>query len=213
MSSNTDKKSEITITPKVGDKTLPTIKAQFNPQQYSLGKSNQFASVAIPGRDSPIIQFVKGESETLSLELFFDTFSFDPQKDVREVYTKKITDLLTINPESHAPPVCTVEWGELQFTGIIEKIDSKFTMFNKDGKPVRATLTLTLKQYSELEGKRESPDRTKVRIFLEGDSLWKLAHREYGDPSKWKIIAEANDIEDPLDIDPGTQIVVPPLES
>jgi len=213
MTLQKEKQVELSITPIIGDKSLPPIKTQFNPDEYSLSKSNQFASIAIPGRNSPIIQFVKGEAQNLYLELFFDTYTFEGGKDVREQYTKKITDLLTINPDLHAPPICEVEWdGKLQFIGIIERVDTKFTMFNKDGIPVRAKLNVLFKQYSEIEGKRHSPDRTKRRVVKEGETLWQIAFAEYGDSDKWKIIASENDIDDPKKIKAGSKIVLPPLK-
>ena len=36
----------------------------FNPEEYSLNKDNNFASQAIPGLSSPILQFVAGNSKT-----------------------------------------------------------------------------------------------------------------------------------------------------
>src|SRR5215212_10222303 len=100
------------------------IKVLFNPQQYSIDKINQFANMPIPGRDSPIIQFVRGESETLSFELFFDTYTYENSEDVRN-YTSTITDLMTINEDIHAPRICSFAWNvgkkEPYFTGIIEK--------------------------------------------------------------------------------------------
>ena len=75
----------------------------FNPQQYSINKTNQFASISIPGRSSSIIQFVKGDSETLSFELFFDTYTYENGVNVRN-YTDKLKNLMDINPKIHAPP-------------------------------------------------------------------------------------------------------------
>jgi len=47
------------------------VEAQFNPTEYSFSKGAHFAEQAIPGLDNPVLQFVRGESETLSLQLFF----------------------------------------------------------------------------------------------------------------------------------------------
>lgn len=52
----------------------------------------------------------------------------------------------------------------------------------------------------------------------EGDTLWDIAEREYGDPQKWGVIFEANKeseenpdgIEDPDLIHPGQELVIPP---
>ena len=79
----------------------------FNPGEYSMEKSNEFANITIPGLESPLLQFVRGGLETLSMDLFFD--SYEENKDVRE-YTDKITDLLKIDPALHAPPILRFIW-------------------------------------------------------------------------------------------------------
>ena len=194
------------------------IEVLFNPSQYSIDKSNQFASIAIPGRQSPIIQFVRGESETLSLDLFFDTYTYHDSEDVRN-YTNRITNLLNIDGEIHAPPVCSFIWGPAgkdkpYFKGIIEKANTTFIMFLHDGTPVRARMNLTMRQYQEIESKLKlsSPDKTKRTILKDTDSLWILAFKEYSDPSKWKEIAKINDIDDPLSLPVGKEIIIPKLD-
>jgi len=187
------------------------IYVMFNPDRYSLRKSNQFASHSIPGTNNPHIQFVSGDAETLSVELFFDTYTYENGKDVRKEHVDKISNLLQIDEHLHAPPACTFVWGKHPFTGIVENVDRNFTMFNEQGIPVRATITLTLKQYGKQQQPKSSPDRTKRHVIKEGDSLWLIAAKEYGDASKWKIIASTNNINDPLHIEPGTQLTIPPL--
>src|SRR6516165_5634293 len=46
---------------------------QFNPTEYTLSKAAHIAEIPIPGLDQPILQFVRGQTETMSLDLFFDT--------------------------------------------------------------------------------------------------------------------------------------------
>ena len=191
------------------------ISVLFNPEQYTVEKSNQFASLAIPGRDNPIIQFVRGESETLNLDIFFDTYTYCEGEDVT-IYTDKISKLLMIKGTIHAPPVCSFHWGDFSFVGIIEKLSKRFTMFREDGTPVRASLSLSFKQFTTEEEPRESPlesaDRTKKHTVIEGDSLWQIAATEYGNPSKWKEIAQANEqIDNPRILRSGITIVVPSL--
>ena len=52
---------------------------------------------------------------------------------------------------------------------------------------------------------------TKSRVVVEGMSLWSLAYEEYDDCEKWRIIARANHIMNPLDIRPGQVIRIPAL--
>jgi nucleoid-associated protein YgaU len=39
-----------------------------------------------------------------------------------------------------------------------------------------------------------------------------MAAREYGEPRFWRVIARANDIDDPRRIQPGRVLVLPPLQ-
>lgn len=187
------------------------IKALFNPSQYSIDKSNTFASMQVPGRESSIIQFVRGESETLSLELFFDTYTYESSKDVRE-YTNKVRNLLNVDKDLHAPPICSFVWGKGGFTGVIEKATVTFTMFLSNGTPVRAKVNLTFRQYQKTEARLSSPDKTKRMTIANGDSLWLIAAEEYGDPAKWRAIADANNIANPLVLEPGMEIIIPKIE-
>jgi nucleoid-associated protein YgaU len=130
---------------------------------------------------------------------------------------------MEIDAELHAPPICEFIWGPaigtpkgFQFKGIIEKVTQRFTYFLDDGTPVRATLNVTFKEYKTVKDQldhigRESSDRTKHRVFKEGDSLWFLANSEYGDPALWRVIADQNSLENPRIIAPGTELELPAL--
>ena len=187
----------------------------FYPPEYTMEKSNEFANINIPGLESPLLQFVRGGLETLTLDLFFDTYTYKQSADVRE-HTDKIVNLLKIDPELHAPPVLTFVWGKNNFTCVLSRINKKFTMFRPDGVPVRATLTVTFTEYRTETNVRErpleSPDRTKRYVLKEGDSLWFLAAQSYGNPAQWRAIAEANNIENPRILETGKEIIIPPLE-
>lgn len=126
------------------------LKVLFNPEQYSIEKSNEFATQPIPGLDSPIIQFVRGNSEILNVDLFFDTYTYYNGEDVRN-YTDKLSKFLQVDPDMHAPPICSFQWGSVIFTGIIEKIGKRFTMFKEDGIPVRATVSVSFRKYPTVE--------------------------------------------------------------
>lgn len=199
------------------------IEVLFNPAEYSLEKGNKFQSTPIPGLATPVHQFVHGSSDTLTMELFFDTYApasrhshVTPGDDVRN-YTGKLAALLDMDPVLHAAPVCKFIWGKLDFKAIIERLTQKFTMFLADGTPVRATLNVTFKEYKTVteqlkEIGRQSADRTKTKIIKEGDSLWVIAALEYGDPGLWRQIATENKIYNPRILEVGREIVIPPLE-
>ena len=201
----------------------------FNPAEYSIEKGNTFQSTSLPGLATPVTQFVTGNADTLSMELYFDTYAKSSRhgtvtlrEDVRK-YTRKIANLMEIDPILHAPPVCEFTWGPplgtpegIQFAGIIEKVSQKFTYFLDDGTPVRATLNVTFKEYKTIKQQlaeigKQSPDRTKLRVFKDGDALWLFANAEYVDPGLWRVIADHNGLENPRLIAPGTALELPPL--
>lgn len=49
------------------------IEVMFNPTEYSITRNVNYAEVAVPGLAMPLLQFVRGESQQLSLELFLDS--------------------------------------------------------------------------------------------------------------------------------------------
>ena len=58
-----------------------------------------------------------------------------------------------------------------------------------------------------------SSTAAKIYMVVAGDSLSKIAKREYGDASEWKRIFDANQdvLENPDKIYPGQKLKIPPL--
>lgn len=174
-----------------------------------------------------MLQFVSGEAEVMSFSLLFDTYSAGDasnqpltalsaaapdllKQDVR-VYTAPLMKLTTVNSDTHAPSLVEFVWGSISFKGFIMSISQRFTMFAFDGKPVRAVVDIQLISDKKDNNVRNSPDRTKARTTSEATGSAPLPMQEYGDCSEWRRIAEANDIDDPRRLEPGTDIVIPPI--
>jgi nucleoid-associated protein YgaU len=192
----------------------------FNPTEYTLERSNAYKTTTVPGLGGPLIHFVNGEADALTMELFLDDYTDRPSgggKSVRELLDD-LGNLLEVQSDLHAPPVVRFVWGKLSFKAILEKMSRKLTLFRPDGSPARASVSVSFKEYRTLserlrEPRLESPDKSKRRVIVGRDTLWLLASREYGDPALWRVIAAANDLDDPRDIRPGDWVTLPPLES
>lgn len=101
------------------------IEVLYYPNEYSVDKSNTFSEIAIPGLEAPYLQYVRGNAGSISLELFYDTYELGT--DVRE-HTDKLTHLLNIDTELHAPPVLLFVWGKPSkepFQCVLEKVNKK----------------------------------------------------------------------------------------
>ena len=210
------------------------IPVQFNPTEFSLDKSAQIAEIAIPGLDAPLQQFVRGQSEKLTLDLFFDTTEDGMGTGATSVttYTDTIYQLVKIEPDRHAPPICTFIWNDKfpgtnisshlgnqrrnEFQCIVENVKQKFTLFSPEGVPLRATLTVTLREYKTLDEQLKqlnlnSPDRTQSHIVQQGETLASIAAQYYRKSGEWRRVADANAIEDPRRIEIGAFLSVPPI--
>ncbi|WP_027088184.1 CIS tube protein [Cohnella panacarvi] len=204
-------KAKVIIIKSNGQETVDVL---FNPNEYVLQSGNTFSWHTIPGLQSPIAQFVSGEATTLTMDLFFDTY--EQGTDVR-THTAKISGLLNVDNDLHAPPLCRFVWGSLDFKGVAEKVQQRFTMFLGTGIPVRATLNVTFRavqsmteQYQNVP--RQSADRTKQTTLKQDEQLWMIATAEYEDPGKWRAIAEANGIDNPRKLPVGRKLTIPRLE-
>jgi hypothetical protein len=196
----------------------------FNPAEYSLSKDNLFAQAGVPGLGSPLLQFVHGNLRTLDMELFFDTYErhqhagalVNPaHSDVRRL-TGPVIDLMSINPETHAPPVVLFAWGELTFRGVLARATQRFTMFLESGVPVRAQLQVTFNEWLSAadeakEAKRQTADFSRVHAVGERETLSGIAAGTYGDPRKWRPIAIANALESPRRLPIGRTLTIPAL--
>lgn len=217
------------------------IPVQYNPTEITFDKQAQFGEATIPGLDAPLLQFIRGQAEKLTLDLFCDTTDQGMGKDAISVTTQtdKIYQLIRIDPRSHAPPILNFVWGDRfpgdevganasgpgvtlggqrrqAFVCVMEGIRQKFTLFSPDGVPLRATLTVTLREHRNLIQQLDqlglnSPDRTHVHVLQQGDTLAAVARRYYDKAEQWRAVAEANRIEDVRRTIAGTILSLPPL--
>src|SRR4029078_12099133 len=120
-----------------------------------------------PGLGSPLLQFVNGESDHLSMDLFLDEYT-DPtgptslaQKEPDPVAKRlrDISKLLEIDRDLHAPSPVRFNWGPMEFIAVVDKLTRKSTMFHPDGSPARATLSISFKEYRTLRRQLEEPRR------------------------------------------------------
>lgn len=210
-----------------------SVEVQFNPTEFSLDKGAQYAEIAIPGLDSPILQFVRGQNEKMTVDLFFDTTEQGMGDDAISVttHTDRVYELVKIEPESHAPPICLFSWNDkfpgsdmsvyvgnqrrTSFQFVVESVKQKFTLFSPKGIPLRATLTLALREYKTLDEQlhqlnKTSPDRTHSHVVNGTDTLSGLAGRYYRAPGEWRHIATNNEVYDPRRLRVGQIFTIPP---
>src|SRR5262245_54480094 len=96
--------------------TAERIPVMYNPEEYRLEQGNNFAEVGIPGLDSPPLQYVRGKSRILTMDLFFDTY--EVKEDVRR-HSGRLVALLNKLPQTQAPPVLLFSMGSFLFECVL----------------------------------------------------------------------------------------------
>jgi hypothetical protein len=190
------------------------IPLRFNPTEYQISKANTFAEIPIPGLETPLIQYVRGESEKLSLEALVDTS--DTLDDVRVRYVQRLRGLMSINAKEHAPPLVAFVWDRPVLTGVLESLAVTYVLFTPDGIPLRAKLTMSLREYrpaavQAAQTPQQSPNVEKSFVVRRGDTLASISQALYRSPAFWRELADANGIADPRRLRPGQVLTVPRL--
>jgi len=204
------------------DKKIPFL---FNPNELSFSKSNSWEKATAAGNSAPKLDFSSGGSVTFSLKIEFDTT--DTGKPVSD-HTDKLYELMLADPSLKGtkedrnmgrPPWVQFHWGKLRsHKAVVESLSIEFTYFASDGTPLRAMCNLSLKQYED-EGKLAPQNPTsgtpaphKVRRVSPGEYLYTISEEQYGSSNRWRAIADANGVDDPLALPAGRTLVIPQLE-
>jgi LysM repeat protein len=199
------------------------IECMFNPSKFSFSQSNRWETDKIPGRPTPTMRFTGGDGGSFSLSLVFDTTGTGVAV---STHTGKLLKLLDVDTSlagydaarnNGRPPWVKFHWGTSlhSFKAVVKSIEISFTYFSSAGLPLRANVEMSLEQYEpdanwgpqNPTSGTPKPNRThQVQV---GDTLDRISARYYGDSTKWRVIASANGIADPLDLPPGRLIAIP----
>lgn len=202
-----------------GELGTVSVNCHFNPFEYTITKSNSYEEKAKNKSDVPHAEFKKAGAQKLKLSLIFDTY--EDKGDVSEVTTKlwKLMEVKT-RPEGDEtkkipPPHVAFEWKGFKFVSVITNMTQKFTLFDKNGTPVRAKVDITFLQDQD-PGKHGNQNPTsgggpieRVHKVIGGDRLDVIAAQVYGDSTKWRMIAERNGITNPFKLNVGTLLAIP----
>ncbi|MGW2395793.1 CIS tube protein [Kitasatospora sp. NPDC001664] len=197
---------------------LSRIDFQFNPKELSLSKQARWERKTARGaRTAGPAEFKGPEPSKLSLEMFFDataTHGDGVVVAVEALFSCCVPTAQTHSRRQGTPPFVVFHWGGLTgFVGFISQVQAKYTLFTAGGLPIRAVCQVTLEELSGSQpGQNPSSGALaarRVHRVVAGDTLALLAWQEYGDPAAWRVIAEANGIDDPMRLRPGTALLLP----
>lgn len=206
------------IEPEVGD----PIECLFNPAEFTLVKANTWNAAKPKGKDTPKLTFQQGQSGTMTMTLTLDTT--DTGKPVTK-HTAALLKLMRVDTSlsetdrgrnEARPPWVRFHWGGFtSFKAVIERLNLRYTYFAWNGTALRAKVDITLKQFEDEQvesGQNPTsgtPNPDRMHRVLPGETIDRITAKHLGDPTRWRLVAEANSLTDPLALRPGQVIVIP----
>jgi hypothetical protein len=135
------------------------VEAQYNPKEIDLGitvgwEDHKGIQGRIPRDTTDIVdlEYTGLPPRTMSLELLFD--GYEENKSIEPIIRKlqqlsSPRDEQSTEKKMRRPHLCVVAWCNKEFPTfrcVIESIAVKYTMFGKDGRALRATCAVKLKE-------------------------------------------------------------------
>jgi hypothetical protein len=192
--------------------------------------------IAAAMADDPLL-FTGGGRTELVLDLLFDTDLVEAARrpaDVRELTHRLWT--LTENSAGRSgvvgPPLVRLVWGKSwNVPGVVVAVSERFDAISLTGSPRRSWLRLKMVRLADaatpgpvtyeealVPDAGAAPAAAAVEaVQAVGDGQERpgairidlLASEALGDPMRWRLLADHNDLADPFDIPPATVLAVP----
>ncbi|HKE17905.1 MAG TPA: hypothetical protein VKB80_23675 [Kofleriaceae bacterium] len=141
--------------------TGESVEAFFNPKEVGINKKVPWNKHKSTKANNPELEFTDAEPKELQVELLFDTY--EARNCVHKEFVSRLEAFTKIIDEkTRRPPMCIFLWGRNfpSFMGVIESLSTKYTMFLPDGTPVRATVSLSMKEADSLVAGKGGDSKT-----------------------------------------------------
>jgi hypothetical protein len=206
------------------------IQALFNPTEFTISKGNNWTFDPVKGTSLPTGKFGGGKPREMQVSLLLDQTIPNGGKSVKEI-TDSLFKMMEVpsgaggGGANAVPPLVTFQWGEMiPFKAACTSLTVAFQLFKPNGTPIRADVKLALTQAetatsasANSANKKTNPTTRSegglgVHVVRDGDTLQSIAHKTYGDPGRWRTVAEANGIDNPLHLRRGLPLNLPRLD-
>jgi nucleoid-associated protein YgaU len=189
----------------------------FNPKEWSITHAAEW-KIETTKKGAPPPEFKGPKPSSANVEIFLDEThkeDGDISKTVDRLRRIVAPEPKSVQSNKPSAPHILFEWGKaISFKGYVDSVAVKYTMFRGEGTPIRGTCTVSMKEFP-IPSPNQNPTSGGVQghrthRVVAGESLALVAYAEYGDPSLWRRLAGANEIDDPMGVPDGTLLRVPP---
>lgn len=207
----------------------------INPEQFSQSFKVEYDFQQNQGSQGNNPKFKFTHPEELKLDFTFDGTGVVPVKGVARSFHNNVVEqveeflkvVYNMKAKTHKPNFLRLVWGNFSFGSkfgaakgfdcILKDLQINYTLFKKDGSPLRAKLSATFVHYIEpkrrvREQNNNSPDLTHLRKVKAGDTLPLMTYGIYEDPSYYLQVAKANNLINFRRLETNTDLRFPPID-
>lgn len=206
---------------KFSDKYLDELSLNINPSSLKLNKEINYSDDKEAGSLNSVNMFNSYSNESLSFDFIIDCTGIvegtTPEDSVYGIVSDLNAHLYSYNSEAHRPPYVMIAYGEILFKGQLKIMDTDYLLFNSEGIPFRAKVSLAFSGFCEKgeSNKRSgklSPDMSRLVTFTEGDTLAAHCMRIYDNSLLVGEVARFNSLNGFRDIPSGVELLFPHLK-
>ena len=193
-----------------------TFTFQYNPKEFKVDKAVSWKEHDDQGQNAGL-EYQKGAPMVVSLDAYFDTTN-ESNSDVRQKWVNGLLNLTNpeVNPgeglEKKRPPKLQFSWGSFSMTCVIESVNTTYLMFGPDGTPIRARVSLKMKEWVADKFAKGSGGAAigneKVKLVSSSSKATASQVAQNNGVSTQQLLKDNPQIEDPLEVPAGTEVVI-----
>ncbi len=191
----------------------------INPETVKLQRSIDYNEQQPPDSSSTAQKYKHTSSDKLSFDIVIDCTGIVDSK--RTNMAQEMTALENIvfvyQGKIHRPNYVQIIWGKnTMFQGVLNTMDTSYTLFRPDGSPLRAKVSLTFSQYLSpaLISKKdadESPDLTHLVTVTDGLTLPQMCMQVWNNENYYIQVAKFNGLNKFRDLKGVSTMAFPPI--
>jgi Contractile injection system tube protein len=191
----------------------------MNPDTIKWQQGIDYNSQQAPDKSTPSQKYKSTPSQKLSFDIVIDCTGI-----VDSSRTNMVTEInalqkivYTYNGDIHRPNFVKIQWGQnITFNGVLDSLDTSFTLFKPDGSPLRAKISLSFSQYvspatATKQAAPKSPDLTHVLTVSQTVNLPQMCQKIWNDHSLYVEVAKYNGLNKFRNLKSGQKLLFPPV--
>lgn len=197
---------------------VDTFTVMFNPNTYTQKYEVEYHDRQGQGDSGSPQVFGKIKPQEYTFDFVFDGTGVAAETiEVQDEVDKFLKLAGKYSGDIHRPMYLELFWGSLVSKCVLKSAEITYTLFKRDGFPLRAKVKATFAEDIDdalrvAKERKNSPDLTHVHVVHAGEKLPQLCYQYYRDAGRYLQVAMYNQVNNFRKLEPGQQLLFPPIK-